>query len=302
MVTESTPPPSSFRAYAELARLSNIPTVVTNGLLGFAIAVASSTEPLDVWPLLVVIPAIMLFYIGGMALNDVVDTAIDRKERPGRPIPSGRVSRVEAGVFAAGCLLLGLGMLVPSGLAATFFAVALVLTIVAYDVVHKMTAFSGVLMGACRGLVYLTVASAFAWPLDWRIAGVLAVAMTAYIGVVTFIARSEAAKDSRAATLVMRRFAIVLPGIAVVPILWVVPSRWDAAIGAGLVLLGWLVFTQRHLLVPRPRMKQAILSYLAGICLIDMFYLTLLEQNALAVIAAACFAITLLAHRSISGT
>ena len=31
-------------------------------------------------------------YAGGMVLNDVFDLAIDRKERPERPLPSGRIS------------------------------------------------------------------------------------------------------------------------------------------------------------------------------------------------------------------
>src|SRR5262245_63491269 len=46
-----------------------------------------------------------LFYSGGMALNDAFDAEIDARERPERPIPSGRVSRGTV-------LALGFGMLV----------------------------------------------------------------------------------------------------------------------------------------------------------------------------------------------
>jgi 4-hydroxybenzoate polyprenyltransferase len=294
---------SALRAYAELARLSNIPTVLSNVLVGFAIGAASSPGPVAWWPLLALVPAMVLFYVGGMALNDVVDSNIDRRERPGRPIPSGRVSMYEASVFVALCMVLGIVLVAPFGWPARFLAIALALTIIAYDITHKVTPLSGVLMGACRGLVYLTVAAAMAWPLDWAVAGPLAIAMTAYIGVMTFIARSEAVVDASSMTIMLRRrLSILLPGIAIVPVLWVVPASWDVAIIAGVVMLAWLVFAQRHLLVPQPRVKNAVLSYLAGICLIDAFYLTLLERNNLAMIAGACFIATVLWHRRVSGT
>ena len=35
----------------------------------------------------------MAIYAAGIVLNDVFDYEIDRVERPGRPLPSGRVSR-----------------------------------------------------------------------------------------------------------------------------------------------------------------------------------------------------------------
>lgn len=294
----------ALRDYAELARLSNSPTVLSNVLVGFAIGAAASVQqPVQWWPLLAIAPAIMLFYIGGMVLNDVVDVNIDRKERPGRPIPSGRVNIAHARWLIVICFVVGLVLLTPFGLPATVFGLALVMAIVAYDVLHKVAAGSIVLMGACRGLVYLTVAAAVTWPLDWSIAGPPAIAMTAYISVVTFIARSEAsAEPSAMSAILRRRVSIILPGIAIVPALWMVPASWDVAVIAGLALLAWLVFAQRHLLVPRPRIKHAVLSYLAGICLIDAFYLTLLERNGLAVIAAVCFIATVVWHKRLSGT
>lgn len=290
-------------AYVELARLSNVPTVLSNVLVGFGIGAASGGESAAWWSAVVLAAAMMLFYVGGMALNDFVDAAVDGYERPERPIPSGRVSRGAAGVFAGVCLVAGLVMVLLFGWEAGLLAVGLVGLIVVYDVVHKMTGVSGVIMGLCRGMVYVTVASAIAWPLDWGTAGPIAIAMTAYIAVMTFIARSEAAEDASGMTVMLRRrLAILLPGIAFVPALAVVPGGWGAAIVAGLVMLGWLVAAQRHLLVGQARVKEAVLSYIAGICLIDAFYLTLLERNELAVVAGICFVVTLLGHRRVSGT
>ncbi len=49
----------------------------------------------------------MAIYAAGIALNDVFDYEIDLKERPGRPLPSGRVSRRFAAWTGGGLLLLG---------------------------------------------------------------------------------------------------------------------------------------------------------------------------------------------------
>ena len=82
---------ATVKNYAELGRVSNLPTCITNVLVGCAVgAEAASLRPLTV---AAVIGGIGLLYVGGMALNDVVDAKIDGKERPKRPIPSGRISR-----------------------------------------------------------------------------------------------------------------------------------------------------------------------------------------------------------------
>ena len=45
----------------------------------------------------------MAIYAAGIALNDVFDYAIDLEERPGRPLPSGRVSRRFAAWLGGSC-------------------------------------------------------------------------------------------------------------------------------------------------------------------------------------------------------
>ena len=64
--------------YAELSRLSNIPTVLTNVLVGCAIGASGQTIP--VATIVVVTTAMMLMYIAGMALNDFIDTEINLTE------------------------------------------------------------------------------------------------------------------------------------------------------------------------------------------------------------------------------
>ena len=52
--------------------------------------------------------AFSLLYTGGMYLNDAFDREVDARERPERPIPSGRVRA--GSVFAIGFGLLGMGI------------------------------------------------------------------------------------------------------------------------------------------------------------------------------------------------
>ncbi len=110
--------------------------------------------------------AIALLYVAGMALNDAVDASIDQRERPERPIPSGRISRRAAYVFVGTTFSLGLALLAACGPPALCAGLILTAVIIAYDIMHKKRPASVVLMGACRGLVYLVAAAAIGWPLE----------------------------------------------------------------------------------------------------------------------------------------
>ena len=140
-----------MRAWIELVRLSNLPTCISNVLVGAAIGVGSAEVSCAGGAMATL--AVILFYMGGMTLNDVVDRDIDRQQRPGRPIPSGRITVPAALGFAVACLASGVILAAFAGRHALWVAVILVTVIVRYDVVPKHAAVSVLLMGACRGLV-----------------------------------------------------------------------------------------------------------------------------------------------------
>ena len=162
------------KAWLEITRASNLPTV-----LGGALVTLTAVESMrwqffvnamsGAWsPLITLTGAIALFYMAGFILNDVFDRTIDREERPGRPIPSGRIAaqtavKVAVVMVTAGLLLvadadqlLGTGDLprgIPTGLAA---AVLLVILIVLYNRSHLTSSWTVFLMGGCRAMVYVT--------------------------------------------------------------------------------------------------------------------------------------------------
>jgi 4-hydroxybenzoate polyprenyltransferase len=139
-----------------LARVSNLPTVWSNVIAGTALATAPSS--IGLWSVVVVV-ACSCFYVGGMFLNDAFDADVDARDRTDRPIPAGDVSRREA--FGVGWLLLAAGwvLLAPDRLA-VLWATGLVSAIVLYDYKHKGAPFAPVIMGVCRGLVYVVAGAA----------------------------------------------------------------------------------------------------------------------------------------------
>ncbi len=145
----------TWRTWLKLGRVSNLPTVWSNGLAGWALSGAA----LEAGALALLLIALSLFYVAGMYLNDAFDAGVDARERAERPIPMGEVGR--ATVFALGFAMLGLGALIAftlgvgSGLAGLALAGAVVL----YDWLHKRTVLSPLIMGACRLLTYVTAAS-----------------------------------------------------------------------------------------------------------------------------------------------
>lgn len=196
---------SRARNYAQLVRLPNLPTALADICLG---ALATGALPGRWLPFLLLLPASGCLYCGGMVWNDFFDVEQDRVERPDRPIPSGRVSRREAGLFGAGLLAAGVFLALLAGLSQALVADAasrlpavlaclLVGCIFLYDGWLKRTPMGPVAMGSCRALnVLLGVAAAGSLkPPGLHLAAVVGL----YIVGVTWFARTEARTSNRSA-------------------------------------------------------------------------------------------------------
>jgi hypothetical protein len=218
-----------FRAWLELARISNLPTVLSNAIAGATIgACALALEKTAggagtvIWfggfvstagpdgpqdplsspaiALGVLAPlALPLFaYVGGMILNDAFDAEIDARERPTRPIPSGRVSRTSAFIVGFALLSAAIALACTTGLPLVIGATALlVAAIVIYDRFHTKSVASTLLLAACRALASLIPMLAFAHGdvevLVRRGAFVLPFALAAWTLGLSLLAREEVA-------------------------------------------------------------------------------------------------------------
>ncbi len=153
-----TPRRSSWRAYLLLSRISNLPTVWTNVVGGLVIT--GGAVPWASAPRL--IAAVSLLYTGGMFLNDAFDRDFDAAHLPERPLPAGDVTVRAA--LTTGFLLLAAGLMViatlPRPTAPLLSGGVLAGAIVLYDARHKRNPLGPLLMGLCRGLVYVVAGTA----------------------------------------------------------------------------------------------------------------------------------------------
>jgi 4-hydroxybenzoate polyprenyltransferase len=189
----------SLLAYLQLVRLPNVLTAAADSLTGWLLVGGSLSTP-GSWLLLTA--ASMVLYSSGTALNDVFDLAIDRRERPARPLPSGRVS-VRAAAWAGGLgLAVGPALAAASGtVSSSIVAGVLALVILAYNAGVKHTWLGPVFMGSCRGLNLLlgmSHAPGLAGPIGWYAALLYGL----YVAGITVVSRSETEGGRRGGLLV----------------------------------------------------------------------------------------------------
>jgi hypothetical protein len=174
--------------YLQLIRLPNVVTAAADSLAGWLLATGSTADPGRWLPLTV---ASMVLYASGTALNDVFDVEIDRSERPGRPLPSGRISYKTAAWFGGIGLLIGPALALSSGsMTSVIVAAILSLFILAYNAGLKHTWLGPLFMGCCRGL-NLLLGMSHAQALGGPIAWFAAVAYGLYVVGITVVSRSE---------------------------------------------------------------------------------------------------------------
>lgn len=241
---------TSFLAWLRLLRIPNHATAAADVLAGFLIASrAREVGPLPDafwWAL----GAGLAFYAAGMVLNDVFDVALDRHERPERPLPSGTIAvgtaaAVGRGLLTVGSLCACLAAFGSGHAAVALVGAALAAAVWIYDRHAKATPFGPAVMGTCRGLAWLlgmTAAGGPATPAEWLIP----IGMGLYAGGITLYARDEAGQ-SRAGTLAIAALAMLAGlGIAGTSI-WLMAAAGGGAawlrsgrLGAWLMLWGVL--------------------------------------------------------------
>ena len=289
----------SWSVYLRLGRVSNLPTVWTNVLAGVVLTgifVAAG-------PLLLLALALSLFYIGGMYLNDAFDRAIDARERPERPIPAGLVRATT--VFATGYGLLVAGLVALAAEAAwvgpgrdwpaILSGLALGGLIIFYDARHKANPWSPLLMGLCRVLVYVTAAFAVAGHLEPPVLAGAAVLLSYLIGL-TYVAKQENLAEFR------NLWPLLFIGA---PFVYGFPALAAGPIGAALYLglLAWVGYAI-SLLVRRGRVNipRAVVSFIAGISLLDGLLIAGAGAPGAAVCGVGGFGLTLVLQRYVRGT
>jgi 4-hydroxybenzoate polyprenyltransferase len=218
-----------------------------------------------------------------MVLNDVFDVAQDRRERPQRPIPSGRISARDA--MAIGRMLLVLGVIFAyltmadtPKLRAGLVASVLALLIYAYDYFLKRTPLGPLAMGGCRFLNVLLGMSASHQP--WTAANyTVAAGIGIYIVGVTWFARREATESPRIhlfggfitilfSLSLLSSFPNFFPNVDPQTILAINLEHWMQLWTALVVLISWR-FVQAFMR-PQPELVQrAVKTGILAIIVLD---------------------------------
>jgi 4-hydroxybenzoate polyprenyltransferase len=179
---------SRWKAVPQLVRLPNVFTAAADSLAGWIVGGGGPVDPVRWWPLPL---ASMAIYAAGMALNDLCDLEVDRRERPGRPLPSGELSPRMAGLLVLSLFTAALALVGATGSFRTFATAAcLIACVVGYDTFLRRTVLGPATMGACRGLnlaLGLSVAPRFGGPPGWLAAGAFAL----FVAGITCVSLSE---------------------------------------------------------------------------------------------------------------
>ena len=129
-------------------------------------------------------------YGGGVVFNDIFDLAIDRIERPERPLPSGALSLQQATTLGLGLLLVGVLAALAVNVIAAALAILIAFLALLYDKIGKHHPIWGPFnMSLCRGANLLLGVSAF--PESLAAASGLVILPIIYISSITLISRGE---------------------------------------------------------------------------------------------------------------
>ena len=229
-------------AYAQLLRLPNVFTafadIAMTACAGVAVLPELSPEYLQAMALLALVSGCL--YLAGMVWNDVFDREEDRRDRPFRPLPSGRVSLRTAAFLGTGLTFVGVALAFLADAAA--LGICLACAVLLYDAWLKRTPLGPIAMAACRFLNVLLGLSAIP---DAALNESLRIHLAAVVGIyivgVTWFARTEASASNRwhlrGAALVMvaalvlalvlrSRLAIAAPAAFLFPYLLVAFGFW----------------------------------------------------------------------------
>ncbi|MFA6294755.1 MAG: UbiA family prenyltransferase [Victivallales bacterium] len=202
-----------FKAWLFLIRFPNLFTVPGDAVFAYLVMNGKIDSPLFVFLIL----AVLSFYAFGLVTNDIADLETDMRERPRRPLPSGRIS-VRSAKFAAFAFgLSGLLLSLLCGKEAFLAGIILVMLIYGYNFRVKNVPFLGpASLALCRMMgLLLGLFAAHSRMLSSDILFPAVVFLVTYVFWISVSAQVEVEEG--------RRKTVLLGGwlIAVLAVLWI---------------------------------------------------------------------------------
>lgn len=190
-----------LKPWIQIIRPSNVLTAISDVLAGVALACLFLQQDLpQVNPLIWITISSMLLYTGGIVFNDVFDAALDKVERPERPIPSGRIKKSAASILGTLAFAIGCFLAFQVNMTAFYISLAIVLMCLLYNGQAKHHFLAGpIVMGGCRGLNLLLGMAVLPASLTYWYIAIIPII---YIASVTNISRGEVYGSNKTALLV----------------------------------------------------------------------------------------------------
>ena len=215
----------SHSAWLELIRLPNLLTAWGDPIVG-ALWAGGIHNP---GRMSAAVTGVLFVYAGGMILNDVADFTTDARERPGRPLPSGRIRRSLAAWAGTGCMAVGLAAFVASGVIVACIGATLIALALLYNFALKQTWAGPIAMGGCRTLSVLVGAAAAGslTPGAWIAAAIIG----GYVAILSSAARNEMSGGRWTATHTGRALGLIplVQAILCAAAISAGPMRWASS-------------------------------------------------------------------------
>lgn len=289
-----------------MLRISNSPTIVSNVMVGVALAIVAHQEQWSTQmyppalqfgkPLLFIIVVLLLLYFAGMVLNDAFDAKRDREIRPERPIPQGVITAKQAWITGLVMVAIATLLAFKIGVATGLSTLALAFTILLYTFLHHFPVAAIPLMAICRGLVYVIAVSAFSLQNQGAILLIYCGIIASYTAILTLVGTSEHEKQTRYSWVI---FMTLLPAVLPIVLYGIYsPIAWFAFIA----FVIWILFAWRNFLAPDSSPISGMHKLLSGFALLDCILIASIGEYFIMIISAICFVFTVAAHRKILGT
>lgn len=130
---------SNFKDYLLLIRLPNLFTLPSNIILGFVLVSTFTMTITSVIQILMLVTISILLYCVGLVLNDLFDYEVDKKERPNRPLASGKITKKVSIILVT--ILAAISLILSLLVSVTTFSISVLLLVIifGYDKYLKNT-------------------------------------------------------------------------------------------------------------------------------------------------------------------
>lgn len=264
------------KEYLQLIRLPNVFTTPSNILAGyFAAVTTTAAAEADGVHLIALMVSSGLLYIAGIVLNDYFDIEIDKKERPSRPLPSGKISKGYALTIAIVALLIANIIALVVGPISLAISLALTLLIIAYDYQLKYSVLGPFAMGGTRSLNVIFGASPVLLYIDNHsvaIVGAAAASLFFYVSSITILSKKEVGKERPNSTLVILIvFGVIL---AIVPLGMLLQFEWTFLLNLSIFAGVTIVTFRQYIAKEVPSVQKAVRNMVISIIILDSVFVT----------------------------